>query len=520
MFWPTRMHPLQSVERTSLAWPTLRPRVKKVVWLTFQNLIVGVAYWVVAILVQWYFRRYQMWPAPLWLPSGISMYAALLIGRWSWPGIFLSALATNTISYSEPALGGTIVAFGDTAAAVVTAEVVRKHLGNDHPFSRASEALLFGSGAFLFGSISALAGAASGWAFRSVTVNALPDLWLDWVLSDAGAIFLVTPLLLLIPRRHQGVLHVSERLGEFLATVLITGSTIIYLLTRDKGGGGAAFLVLVPVLWLATRFTVSVAYPVLVATITVIIAATLAGHGPYTWSEQGGPVFIFAQMCVGFSASVLLLGVAASEQRNAEAALRELNSELENKINERTSQLQASQAQLEKVALYDALTGLPNRRLLEEQFDLCEATAQRKNRQFSILLLDLDYFKHINDTFGHAAGDASLVEAASRMSASVRKCDVVARMGGDEFIVLLPETGARSDIDTVCQRIVNGMSAPFDFEGHTLTLSTSIGAAVFPDHGESWNLVYRAADIALYDVKRASRGTWKVCDQLSTADLA
>jgi diguanylate cyclase (GGDEF)-like protein len=495
------------------------PRVKRVAWLTFQNLGVAMVYWAVAMLVQWYFHRYQMWPAPLWLPSGIAMYAALSIGRWSWPGIFLGALATNTISFSQPLSVSTIVSFGNTLAAVVTAEIVRKHVVLENPFSRVSEALVFGSGAIVLGGISALVGATSVWAFRGVPIHFLPALWLDWCLSDAGAVLLVTPLLLLRPRRYQAALRIGEKPGEFIVSVLIVISTVVYLLTSDKSGG-AAFLVLVPVLWLAIRFTVSVAYPVLVTTIAIIIVATLSGYGPFSLSEQGGPVFVFAQMCVGFSTSVLLLGGAASEQRNAETALRELNNELENKIHERTSQLQASQAQLEKVALYDALTGLPNRRLLEERFDLCEATAQRKNRQFSILLLDLDHFKHINDNFGHAAGDASLVEAATRMSASVRKCDVVARMGGDEFIVLLPETGARSDIDTVCQRIVNAMSTPFVFEGRTLTLGTSIGAAVFPDHGESWNLVYRAADIALYDVKRSTRGSWKLCDQPSTADLA
>jgi diguanylate cyclase (GGDEF)-like protein len=514
MQWP------HSTERIVHESPSFGPPVKRVFHLAFQNLLVGLAYWAVATLVQWYFHRYQMWPAPLWLPSGISMYAALWIGRWSWPGIFLGALATNAIGFSQPLFVSTIVSLGNTAAAVVTAELMRKHLGKENPFSLVSEALVFGAGAIILGGISALVGATSVWALRGEPFHTLPTLWLDWCLSDAGAVFLVTPLLLLKPQRYRGALQICERPGEFFVTMVTVISTVVYLLTSDNSGGGAAFLVLVPLLWLAIRFTVSVAYPVLVTSIAVIVAATLAGHGPFSLSEHGGPIFVFAQMCVGFSTSVLLLGGAASEQRNAETALRELNNELENKITERTSQLLASQAQLEKAALYDALTGLANRRLLEDRFDLCEATAHRKKRQFSILLLDLDHFKQINDNFGHHAGDAVLVETACRLSASVRECDVVARMGGDEFIVLLPETGARSDIDTVGQRIVNAMSTPFVFEGRTLTLSTSIGAAVFPDHGESWNLVYRAADIALYDVKRSIRGTWKLCDQPSAASLA
>jgi diguanylate cyclase (GGDEF)-like protein len=116
-------------------------------------------------------------------------------------------------------------------------------------------------------------------------------------------------------------------------------------------------------------------------------------------------------------------------------------------------------------------------------------------------LIDLDQFKKINDDFGHDAGDALLIEVARRLRASVRACDLVGRMGGDEFMVLIPDTGERASIDSISLRICAALGALVEFNGHQLKTAPSIGIAVFPDHGTSWQQVYKSADIALYDVR-------------------
>jgi diguanylate cyclase len=117
-----------------------------------------------------------------------------------------------------------------------------------------------------------------------------------------------------------------------------------------------------------------------------------------------------------------------------------LNRQLEDRVEERTAQLRESQISLEIAALRDALTGLPNRRLLEKKFGLCCLGQQRKGDSFAFLLMDMDHFKDINDTWGHDAGDEVLVETGRRLVAALRETDTVARLGGDEFAVLLPDT--------------------------------------------------------------------------------
>jgi len=232
-------------------------------------------------------------------------------------------------------------------------------------------------------------------------------------------------------------------------------------------------------------------------------------HIPAAGVDQGGTAFVFSQMVIGFGAAVLLLGAASEQQSITGKALRKLNRELESRVEERTAELRKSKEQMEKAAFHDPLTGLYNRRLLEQRFGACRAAAARKRTGLAVLLIDLDHFKQINDTIGHDAGDVILIETGRRLKAAVREYDVVARMGGDEFAVLLPDIAERAGVEPVCARIVKALTDRIFFNGRHIVTSPSIGVAFYPQHGDLWQDMYKAADVALYNAKRGGRCRWE-----------
>jgi diguanylate cyclase (GGDEF)-like protein len=187
----------------------------------------------------------------------------------------------------------------------------------------------------------------------------------------------------------------------------------------------------------------------------------------------------------------------------ARVALRtsELNTEIE-RHRSTAEQLRVSERQLMQMAYYDALTGLPNRRLFIDRFEQLAAQARHRNASFSLALLDCDHFKHINDREGHDAGDAVLMAFAQRLRGMVRETDTVARLGGDEFALLLATPTDHAGLTMLCHRILQRLNEPIDFAGRTLQGSASIGVARYGEHGDSLDPLYRAADQALYTAKR------------------
>jgi diguanylate cyclase (GGDEF)-like protein len=164
----------------------------------------------------------------------------------------------------------------------------------------------------------------------------------------------------------------------------------------------------------------------------------------------------------------------------------------------------AAQAALEQRALYDGLTGLANRTLFDERLRSAMAAA-RADSPGSILVLDLDGFKAVNDGFGHQAGDELLREVANRLLRLTRASDVAARWGGDEFAILLPHTERNAAI-VVGERIAAGLGAPFEVAGHEVEIGASIGLAVFPDDASEMEALLRVADNAMYAAKEAGGG--------------
>jgi diguanylate cyclase (GGDEF)-like protein len=164
-------------------------------------------------------------------------------------------------------------------------------------------------------------------------------------------------------------------------------------------------------------------------------------------------------------------------------------------------------AENEYQAHHDSLTQLPNRSLFSDRLSTALTVCKRKQSKLAILFVDLDNLKTINDVNGHTAGDGVLVEVAERMQLCLRESDTVARIGGDEFTVLLPDVGTEEDARNVAEKIRTAMIAPINVDGHTLTTTVSIGVAIFPYHGLNATDLMNNADTAMYAAKSKGRNT-------------
>ena len=182
------------------------------------------------------------------------------------------------------------------------------------------------------------------------------------------------------------------------------------------------------------------------------------------------------------------------------------------------STLKASEAKMEFLAHHDPLTKLPNRLLLFSRLEHGISIAQRENRQLALLMLDLDRFKDINDSFGHQTGDELLQQAALRLTQHLRGADTITRLGGDEFTVLLEDISQAEDAARVADILIAELSEPWQLaNGIEVRISVSVGISLFPDHGNSGGELLQQADAALYQAKASGRGCFKYFSEHLTA---
>jgi diguanylate cyclase (GGDEF)-like protein len=154
------------------------------------------------------------------------------------------------------------------------------------------------------------------------------------------------------------------------------------------------------------------------------------------------------------------------------------------------------------LAYHDSLTGLPNRRLLDDRLTQAIHLAQRRDRKLAVMLIDLDDFKQVNDSLGHRAGDAVLREVAQRLALCVRKADTLARHGGDEFVVVISDVQADSDCKLVAEKALRSLAAQFRLEDREMALRASIGISLFPTDAGDGDALLRNADAAMYRAKQ------------------
>jgi len=239
---------------------------------------------------------------------------------------------------------------------------------------------------------------------------------------------------------------------------------------------------------------------------------------------QDGTIWIFDDVSAEHAQRDSLV---ASQQ-----ALEASRDVLERAVAERTAELQAANNRLQTeiaerklaegraqhLADHDALTGLPNRRLLEDRLTQALALSYRNRKLTAVMFVDLDRFKTVNDSLGHAAGDVLLKEVAVRLGGQLRTGDTICRVGGDEFVIVLPEIKRSSDAAHVAQKVIEGLSVPIRVAERDLTVTPSIGISVFPDDGRDAETLIRNADAAMYHAKETGRCNYQFfTDQMNLA---
>ena len=184
------------------------------------------------------------------------------------------------------------------------------------------------------------------------------------------------------------------------------------------------------------------------------------------------------------------------------------------------SHTKVTEERLERLAFYDPLTQLPNRMLFKDRLTHAIDVCKRHQKQGAVFFIDLDRFKHVNDTLGHAAGDKLLVDVSRRISSCVRATDTVARLGGDEFTVILVDLDHEHNAITVANKIIDFVSEPIDIDGQQANVGASIGIAVFPDDGDSYDTITKYADVAMYQSKESGRGIYTFFEEKMNAHSA
>lgn len=262
-----------------------------------------------------------------------------------------------------------------------------------------------------------------------------------------------------------------------------------------------------------------------------VIRAVMTGKDQREWTyvrKDGStlPVEVTATVLRDEAGNILgYLGMATdiTQRLQAQRVIEQAQLELETQVQRRTAELAHSnellqaeiaerasvERQMREMAHYDVITGLPNRNLLRDRLEQALAHARRRGEQVAVMFLDLDRFKNINDTLGHAVGDALLAGVARRLASTLRTTDTLSRIGGDEFVVVLPEVNSEIQVSVVAEKMITALSQPMEVRSHVMHVSTSIGICLFPQDGDTIDLLLRNADTAMYQAKAGGRNTFR-----------
>lgn len=436
----------------------------------------------------WTTGAVAVWPA-----SGFALASMVLLGPNVWPAVLAGAAVAYLSATGELATSLTI-AIGYTLEALIGGALVDRGAGGVDVFRRAQTS-------FRFAAIAAACATPIGAAAATVAVFTgggvpwieVPYLMMRFWLANLTGVLVVTPFLLLIATSRRPRVRWLEALEAVVLFAMLVFACLVVFGGRFPSDIKTYPLefVLVPfLLWTAFRFGRREMSTVMVVLSAIVIWGTLRGYGPFARGQfDESMVLVQAYICV-MAITGLVLAAVVAEHRHAEVQLREM-------------------------ATTDPLTGLVNYRRLLDVLRAEIARSGRTHRPFTVVFVDMDGLKKINDKHGHLVGSRALCRIADALRRSCRALDTPARFGGDEFAIVLPET-LDDGGQVLLRRIYDRLAADPDKPA----VSVSGGLAVFPRDGDTPTLLLRAADKALYEAKaRFKKAVPAAEDELRTGTL-
>jgi diguanylate cyclase (GGDEF)-like protein len=412
--------------------------------------------------------------SPVAPQAGIALAAFVMLGYRVWPAVLLGAFLAYVIALGSLPVA-LAIAVGNTAEGLLAAYLVNRFAGGRSSLQNPQNTLRFAAVAALAStSVSATCGAATLAVGGFATWADYGGVWTTWCLGNLAGSILVAPCVMLWGPGSWTIWRPRKAVeaGALLVAVILVGLLVFCGIPADAKDFPVEFLCVPVLVWAAFRLGRREAATAILVLTAIAIAGTLAGHGPFfrKTGANDSLLWLLTFMSI-FSVMTMALAALASEYAVAETQLRAL-------------------------VVTDPLTGLPNYRRLVEVLQAEILRADRIERPFSVVFFDMDGLKLINDEFGHLAGSRAVCRLADTLRECCRATDTPARFGGDEFVVVLPDTddtGARHVVRRVSERLAKDNDKPI--------LSVSAGIATYPRDGSTPATLLSSADRVLYKVK-------------------
>jgi diguanylate cyclase (GGDEF)-like protein len=410
----------------------------------------------------------------VWPPTGIALAAFLILGYRVWPAVFLGAFLVNVTTAGSLATSVGI-GVGNTLEALLGTYLVNRFARGRDTLNHPESVFRFAMLAAVFSTtVSATCGVMSLSFGGFVRWMDFGSIWLTWWLGDMAGSLVIAPVLLAwsgrrtIMGRHGTAFEAALLLGGlFLVSQTIFGG----FLPANSMGYPLEFLCMPFLLWAAFRFRQREATTAVLLLSGSAIFGTLRGFGPFVRDTPNESLLLLQAYMGVASVTTLMLAAVVSEREHAAEQLRHLST-------------------------VDPLTGIANYRQLIDRLQAEIERSQRTARPFALLFLDLDGFKNINDRYGHLVGNRALCRVVEVLRFSCRAIDTPARFGGDEFVVILPETDEAA-AEQLSRRIADRLAR----DRETPLISVSLGVAVYPHSAETLQDLIGAADRSLYEMK-------------------